>query len=111
MSTTTRARLQELGLDALRDMASKVDVEHKGLQKTKLITAILDSEKFDVGMLPEPKDGEADPAVAEPKPSSRNGERAEGGDDAEASAGDDTAKDDGDREQRFGHAQDALRHL
>jgi transcription termination factor Rho len=73
MSTTTRARLQELGLDALRDMASKVDVEHEGLQKTKLITAILNSEKFDVNLLPEPSDG-GDPAVAEPKAAERNGE-------------------------------------
>ncbi|MDJ0961996.1 MAG: transcription termination factor Rho [Acidimicrobiia bacterium] len=105
MSTTTRARLQELGLDALRDMASKVDVEHKGLQKTKLITAILDAEKFDVGMLPEPKDGEADPAVAERKPSSRNGERAEGGDDSDASADGDKAKDGGEREQRQGQGR------
>ncbi len=53
--TTTRARLQELGLDALRDMAGSIDVEHDGLQKTKLITAIIGSEKFDVKMLPEPK--------------------------------------------------------
>jgi len=51
--TTTRARLQELGLDALRDMAGSIDVEHDGLQKTKLITAIIGSEKFDEKMLPE----------------------------------------------------------
>jgi transcription termination factor Rho len=110
MSITTRARLQELGLDALRDMASKVDVEHKGLQKTKLITAILKSEKFDVGMLPEPKDGDADPAVAEPKPTSRNGERAEGGDDTDASAEEDKADGGGDereprQQQRQGQGQ------
>ena len=46
-TTTTRARLQELGLDALRDMAGQVDVDPEGLQKSKLIGAILDSEKFD----------------------------------------------------------------
>ena len=51
--TTTRARLQELGLDALREMAGSIDVEHDGLQKTKLITAIIGSEKFDESMLPE----------------------------------------------------------
>jgi hypothetical protein len=51
--TTTRARLQELGLDALREMAGSIDVEHDGLQKTKLITAIIGAEKFDEKMLPE----------------------------------------------------------
>ena len=51
--TTTRARLQELGLDALREMAGSIDVEHDGLQKTKLITAIIGSEKFSESMLPE----------------------------------------------------------
>ena len=51
--TTTRARLQELGLDALREMAGSIDVDHDGLQKTKLITAIIGSEKFDESMLPE----------------------------------------------------------
>ncbi len=51
--STTRARLQELGLDDLRDMAGKVEVETAGLQKTKLITAILDSEKFVPTMIPE----------------------------------------------------------
>ena len=54
MSTTTRARLQELGLDDLRAMAGKVEVEPSGLQKSKLIAAILTSEKFDAEMLPEP---------------------------------------------------------
>jgi transcription termination factor Rho len=42
-----------LGLDALREMAGSIEVEHDGLQKTKLITAIIDSEKFDEKMLPE----------------------------------------------------------
>ncbi len=39
--TTTRARLQELGLEALREMAGSLDVEHDGLQKSKLISAII----------------------------------------------------------------------
>jgi transcription termination factor Rho len=51
--TTTRARLQELGLDALREMAGSLDVEHDGLQKTKLISAIIRADKFDEKMLPE----------------------------------------------------------
>jgi transcription termination factor Rho len=50
---TTRARLQELGLDALRELAGSVDVEHNGLQKSKLIAAIVEAEKFDESMLPE----------------------------------------------------------
>ena len=58
MSTTTRTRLQELGLDDLRAMAGNVEVKHEGLQKSKLIAAILDSDGFDAAMLPE--------AVAEP---------------------------------------------
>ena len=60
MSTTTRSRLQELGLDDLRAMAGKVEVEPEGLQKSKLIAAILDSSGFDAAMLPE--------TSAEPKP-------------------------------------------
>ncbi len=50
---TTRARLQELGLDALRELAGTVEVEHDGLQKSKLIAAIVGAEKFDEAMLPE----------------------------------------------------------
>jgi transcription termination factor Rho len=50
---TTRARLQELGLDALRELAGSVEVEHDGLQKSKLIAAIVGAEKFDESMLPE----------------------------------------------------------
>ena len=64
MSTTTRARLQELGLDELRSMASKVDVEHDGLQKSKLIAAILGSEKFDSAIIPERSNNEPKVAVA-----------------------------------------------
>ena len=44
--STARAKLQELKLPQLREMASSVDVDHDGLQKSKLIAAILDSEKF-----------------------------------------------------------------
>ena len=51
--TTTRSRLQELGLDDLRAMAAKVEVESGGLQKSKLIAAILDSDGFDESMVPE----------------------------------------------------------
>ena len=67
---TTRARLQELGLDALREMATSVDVEHDGLQKSKLIAAIVGADKFDESMLPPPK--EEEPAKEAKAPSSGN---------------------------------------
>jgi transcription termination factor Rho len=51
--STTRAKLQELKLPDLRDMATSVDVTHDGLQKSKLIAAILDADKFDPSMLPD----------------------------------------------------------
>ncbi len=51
--STPRAKLQEFKLPALREMAASVDVDHDGLQKSKLIAVILESEKFDPSMLPE----------------------------------------------------------
>ena len=51
--STERTRLQELKLGELRDMAKSVDVDPEGLQKSKLIAAILDADKFDASMLPE----------------------------------------------------------
>ncbi len=74
--STTRARLQELGLDDLRSMASKVDVEADGLQKSKLIAAILESEKFDAAMVPEVDEKSEAPAEATPR--SDNGQRGDG---------------------------------
>ncbi|NND01621.1 MAG: transcription termination factor Rho [Acidimicrobiia bacterium] len=71
---TTRARLQELGLDALREMATSVDVEHDGLQKSKLIAAIVGSKKFDEKMLPEPKEEEP---VKEAKPESKDAKKSD----------------------------------
>ncbi len=50
--STPRTRLQELKLPQLRDMATSVDVEHDGLQKSKLIAAILEADTFDEKMLP-----------------------------------------------------------
>ncbi len=85
--TTPRAKLQELGLPALREMATGLDVEHDGLQKSKLIGAILASEKFDPSVLPDiPEDGEkkgetegsADKERSERKDGSGD-ERREGG--------------------------------
>ncbi len=58
----SRAKLQELGLDELRTMASDLGVDgHTELQKTKLITAILDADGFDASTLP----AKADEPVAE----------------------------------------------
>ncbi len=71
--STTRARLQELGLDDLRSMAGKVEVDPDGLQKSKLIAAILDSKKFDAAMVPEAEATTEAPATATPR--GDNGQR------------------------------------
>jgi transcription termination factor Rho len=62
--STPRAKLQEFKLPALRDLATSVDVEHDGLQKSKLIAAIIESEKFDPSTLPEDTVPEAPAKVA-----------------------------------------------
>ncbi len=80
--STARAKLQELKLPQLREMASSVDVDHDGLQKSKLIAAILDSEKFDASMLPE--DAPEDVAAVASKDAEGEGDTAssdDGGDD------------------------------
>jgi len=52
---TTRAKLQEKSLDELRTIAAAIDVaDHGTLQKSKLIAAILDSDKFEVSEEPAP---------------------------------------------------------
>ena len=50
--STPRAILQEFNLSSLRDLATTVEVEHDGLQKSKLIDAIIGSDKFDDSKLP-----------------------------------------------------------
>ena len=98
--TTTRARLQELGLDALRDMAGSIDVDHDGLQKTKLITAIVGSDKFDVKMLPEPPPEEAVASVKTdeaPAETSSDSEPRQNGDGRSRQGGRDNQ---GDRDNR-----------
>ena len=57
--STPRAKLQEFKLPTLRELATSVDVEYDGLQKSKLIAAILDSEKFDPSTLPDDAPPEA----------------------------------------------------
>ena len=76
--SNTRARLQELGLDDLRSMAGLVEVDPDGLQKSKLIAAILESEKFDAAMVPEVDTTTKEPAAATPR--SDNGQRRDGQD-------------------------------
>ncbi|MEN8040187.1 MAG: transcription termination factor Rho [Actinomycetota bacterium] len=85
--STPRAKLQEFKLPDLRELATSVDVEHDGLQKSKLIAAILDSEKFDPSTLPEDAPTEV---VAEAKPK-KDGDR----DDSQQSR-------DGSRDDRQG---------
>jgi transcription termination factor Rho len=72
--STTRARLQELALDDLRDMAGKVEVDSTGLQKSKLITEILGSDMFDSAMIPAPEEGAAD---GDPPAEREQGERTD----------------------------------
>jgi transcription termination factor Rho len=62
-------------------MAGKVDVDHDGLQKSKLIAAIMESDKFDPAMLPEQVEeevkgnGSPEGAKAEGGDGERKGER------------------------------------
>ena len=91
MSTTTRARLQELGLDDLRAMAGKVEVGHDGLQKSKLIAAIISSDKFEPAMVPEP----ADPPV--PATVERDADTAGAGDKSKEGSRSDGSRSDGSR--------------
>ncbi len=51
---TTRAELQGKSLEDLRTIASSVGVEPDGLQKSKLIAAILGSDGFELSEEPEP---------------------------------------------------------
>ncbi|MFV1999949.1 MAG: transcription termination factor Rho [Acidimicrobiia bacterium] len=73
--STPRARLQELKLPELREMATSVGVEHDDLQKSKLIAAIVESAKFDPEMLP----AETPRAASEPKSSSDSDSSSDGG--------------------------------
>jgi transcription termination factor Rho len=94
MSTTTRTRLQELGLDELRFMAGQVEVDPEGLQKSKLIAAILDSEKFDAAMVPETTevaDGDGKPTII-----ASDGDRSDGA----GEGGDQRQGQDGSRKRR-----------
>ena len=71
---TTRAKLQEKSLDELRTIAAAIDVpDHENLQKSKLIAAILDSDRFEVSAEPAP--------VEVPDIVPRRAAESDGGDD------------------------------
>jgi transcription termination factor Rho len=85
---TTRAKLQEKTLDELRTIAASIEIpDHKGLQKSKLIAAILDSDKFEVSEAPAPVDlpdvterrSSDEDGEAEPKPRSQRSGGSRGG--------------------------------
>ncbi len=99
---TTRAKLQELGLAELRAMAGQVEVEHEGLQKSKLIAAILESDKFDASMVPdtaESENGDAADAAGGDQEADQSGTSADGKGGGPAKA---EKSDGGDRQQRGG---------
>ncbi len=99
---TTRAKLQELGLAELRAMAGQVEVDHKGLQKTKLIAAILESEKFDPAMVPETEETDN----GEPSAETVNGEATAENSGGEDNSGERSASDAGKaRQQQSGGQQ------
>ncbi len=108
--TTTRARLQELGLDALREMAGSLEVEHGGLQKSKLISAIIRSDKFDEKMLPELPPEEEIAAVKtddgsagdDQRKASRNGDGRQDNDQSRNEGG----RQDNDQSRNDGGRQD-----
>ena len=90
---TTRAKLQEKTLDELRAIAAAIDVaDHENLQKSKLIAAILDSERFEVSEDPEPVDL---PAIESRRVS-------DGEETADDSEGDGDSSGDGSRQRSRG---------
>jgi len=92
---TSRSELQGKPINDLREIAASVGIESNGLQKAKLIEAILNSVDFVVSDEPAPIDlPSAGPAVA---PAAENEEQAPEG---EALDGDDAADGD-DAEQAY----------
>jgi transcription termination factor Rho len=87
--STERAKLQELKLPELRDIAAKVEVDHDGLQKSKLIAAILEADKFDPSMLPEDAPETVAAVAREAATDEESGDRADGGRADNDGSGDD----------------------
>jgi transcription termination factor Rho len=91
---TSRAKLQEKNLDELRTIAAAIEVpDHQSLQKSKLIAAILDSDKFDGSGEPAPVDL---PAIEERR----------GGDNTDSGRGDGQARAVADRKPAEGSDDD-----
>ncbi|HEY5652272.1 MAG TPA: transcription termination factor Rho [Acidimicrobiia bacterium] len=94
---TSRAKLQEKSLDELRTIAAAIEVaEHETLQKSKLIAAILDSDKFDGSDDPAPVEL---PAI-ETRPSSAATAETEDDDSGESSDERSDFDDAGNRKRR-----------
>jgi transcription termination factor Rho len=75
---TSRAKLQEKNLDELRIIAAAIEVpDHESLQKSKLIAAILESDKFEASDDPAPVDL---PAIEERRSAGDAGAAGGGGD-------------------------------
>jgi transcription termination factor Rho len=91
---TSRAKLQEKNLDELRTIAAAIEVpDHQSLQKSKLIAAILDSDKFDGSGEPAPVDL---PAIEERR----------GGENTDSGRGDGQARAVADRKPAEGSDDD-----
>ena len=73
--STERAKLQEMKLPQLREIASSLGVDHDGLQKSKLIDVVLEADGFDPSMLP----ADAPEAVAEVASESKSQDSDGGG--------------------------------
>ncbi|MEX1281390.1 MAG: transcription termination factor Rho [Acidimicrobiia bacterium] len=106
---TSRADLQQKSVGDLREIANAIGVEADGLQKSKLISAILDS-----GSLPEAPNGGADPAVEPPavvetRPEGGSDDGSGGGTQAQDSHGGDRQDDDGGRDSQDDDRQDDAR--
>ena len=84
---TSRSKLQEKSLDELRTIAEAIEVpDHDSLQKSKLIAAILESDKFDASDAPAPVDL---PAIEERRGGDEDGDgRAKGSSDRSGGSGD-----------------------
>jgi len=98
---TSRSKLQEKSLDELRTIAEAIEVpDHDSLQKSKLIAAILDSDKFEASDDPAPVDLPAieerrgtDDGNGDGKPQGSSG----GGGQSSSGRSDDDGDDDGNR--------------
>jgi transcription termination factor Rho len=91
---TSRAKLQEKTLDELRTIAASIDiVDHETLQKSKLIAAILDSDKFETSDDPSPVDLPAAEARRSGNGSADDDGRDDGGDGRRQSRGQQQSRD------------------